>query len=194
MISVDGKLEELRAFLGAIPGAAERATASALNAAAEDGRAAAVRRILSRYAAKPGDVAAMITIRKATATQPAIEIRSRSRALSAGYFPHTPSAPGTGGPGRPPLTAEILRGSPKAIPGAFVANLSSGPRIMHRTGGKTARGKQAIASVYTVPLGAMLATSSVREAVEADTLAALDGHLEAAVARELDRAAREAGA
>lgn len=194
MITAADRIEHLERFLAGVPGAARRAAAWAMNRALDEARAAAVAKITSRYAVRAGDVAAMITTSRATEAEPSIVVRSRSGSLSLGYFPHTPTSPGTGGPGRPLLRAEVLRGAPRDVPGAFVANLQSGPRVMHRTGGTTSRGKAAIATVYTVPLGSMLGVQSVREAVEAEALAALDRQIGPAIDRELKRAETAGGA
>ncbi|MEK0431302.1 MAG: hypothetical protein RL139_1106, partial [Gemmatimonadota bacterium] len=64
------------------------------------------------------------------------------------------------------------------------AELNSGRRIMIRTGRKTASGKSAMRSLYTVPLAVMLGVENVREAVEARAVEVLDQRL----GHEIDRA------
>lgn len=177
-------LERAADFLRTIPGATEKASARALNAAAAAGREAAVRAIADRYAVHAGDVREKISLRAAAPSRLEAEVVGRSGTLPLGYFPHTPSAPGTGGPGRPPLRAEILRGQQRTIGGAFVAPIGGKPRIMIRTGGKTATGKAAIKALAAVPMARMLAAPSVVEAVEQRAIAALDAELD----KQIDRA------
>lgn len=177
-------LERARDFLVTIPGAAEKAVARALNRAASVGRDEAIKAIDARYAVRPSDVRDKITTKAATPNNLVISIVARSGPLALGYFPHTPIESGTGGRGKPVLRAEVIRGQEKDVPGAFVAPINGKPRIMIRTGGKTATGKAAIKSVSTVPIASMLGAESVQEAVETRALAVFDQHLD----REIDRA------
>jgi hypothetical protein len=188
VISVAEQLGRAERYLGTLPGAAERAMARALNQAGQVGRAAAVPAITGIYAAKASDVREMLAVSKATPDELEVTIRARSRSLTLGYFPHTPTAPGTGGPGQPALTAEIRKGSVKAVAGAFVANLNSGPRVMVRTGGKTGSGKAAIRGLFSVPLATMLANQAVRDQVEVAVVAELDRRLDPEIDRELAKA------
>ncbi len=178
------QLERAQAMLAAFPGAAEKALAAALNRAAKLGREAAVEAIDKRYAVRPSDVRETITIKTATPDALSISIVSRSGPLSLGYFPHAPVVAGTGGRGKPVLRAEVIRGQEKSVPGAFVATINGKPRIMIRTGGKSASGRSAIKSVPAVPIATMLGAKSVREVVEARAMAVLDEQLD----REIDRA------
>jgi hypothetical protein len=167
--------------------AAEEATARALNGAIAAARRHAVATITARYAASESDVEGMLSVSRASATKLDVKIVARSRALSVGYFPHAPQSPGSGGRGKPSLRAEIRRGAPKEIEGAFVARLNSGLRVMRRTGGKTSTGKDKIASVYTIPLAEMMGVASVRAAIEEHALATLDQRLD----REIDARLKE---
>lgn len=175
-------------FLGTIEGAAERATARALNRAAVAGREAAIRSIDARYAVQPSDVRDKVALVQASPASLSVQVVAKSPALSLGYFPHTPTAPGTGGPGRPALRAEVMRGQQRAIPGAFVAAINGKPRIMIRTGGTTRTGRSQIKSLFGPPIAVMLGADSVREAVEARAHAVLDEQLGAEIDRELGRA------
>jgi hypothetical protein len=183
-ISVDKGLERAQAFLGTIPRATEQATARALNKAAAAARNAAVEAITERYAVRAADVREKITLSTATADKLGVEVVARSGSLALGYFPHSPTEIGSGGPGRPVLRAEILRGQERSIAGAFVAPINGKSRIMIRTGGTSKTGRTQIRSVYTVPLANMLGAASVRDAVEDRAAAVLDEQLE----REIDRA------
>lgn len=186
-ITVDKGFERAQAFLGAIPKAAEKATARALNKAAAAARDSAVDAITDRYAVRAADVREKITLTTATPDKLGVEVKARSNSLALGYFPHTPGEIGTGGPGRPVLRAEILRGGERSIAGAFLAPINGKPRIMIRTGGTTKTGRTQIKSVYTVPMASMLGASSVRDAVEDRAAEVLDEQLE----REIDRALKE---
>jgi hypothetical protein len=146
----------------AIPGAAEKAAARALNAAAA-GREAAVTAIVERYAvqrrrhpredhADDGDAGQALGVGWS---------RGRARSRSATSRTRR-STIGTGGPGTPVLRAEVLRGQERAIGGAFIAPINGKPRIMIRTGGTTKTGRTQIKSVYTVPIASMLGAESVR--------------------------------
>jgi hypothetical protein len=177
-------LERARDFLATIPGAAEKAVAAALNRAAAIGRDEAVSAIDKRYAVRPSDVREKITLRTATPNSLVISVIARSGPLALGYFPHSPIEAGTGGRGKPVLRAEVIRGQEKNVLGAFVATINGKPRIMIRTGGKTASNKSAIKSVSTVPIASMLGAPSVQQAVETRALAVFDAQLD----REIDRA------
>ena len=177
MIAVEKQLQHVRDFLASIPGAADKAMARALNKAAAAGRESAVRAITDRYAVQAGDVREKITVSAATPEQLSVSVEAKSPSLALGYFPHTPDQPGTGGPGRPVLRAEVLRGQERDVPGAFVAMINGQPRIMTRSG-------KSIRSVYSVPIANMLGADSVRAAVEARALAVIDEQLD----REIDRA------
>lgn len=189
MIAAEAQLERAERMLGGMPGAAAKAMARALNRAAVAGRQAAVTAITERYAAKAADVREKISLTDATPDQLGVSVIARSPALSLGYFPHSPTRPGTGGRGKPTLRAEVLRGSKKPVAGAFVATINGQPRIMIRTGAKTAAGKAAIKSVYSTPIAVMLGAESVREAVEARALDVLDDRLEHEITRALGEAA-----
>lgn len=189
MITAEAQMERAEALLAELPGAAARAMARALNRAAVAGRQRAVQAITERYAVKASDVRAKITLTTATPEQLGVSVLARSPSLSLGYFPHKPTRSGTGGRGKPALTAEVLRGNRKPFPGAFVATINGQPRIMVRTGGKTSGGKDAIRSVYTVPMAAMLGVASVREAVEQRALEVLDERVDHEIDQALARGA-----
>lgn len=181
------QLERARAFLGAIPGAAEKAAARALNKAAAAARETAVSSIVDRYAVKPSDIREKITISTAAPDRLGVEVKARSGSLALGYFPHTPLVIGTGGPGKPILHAEVLRGQEKSIADAFVAPINGKPRIMIRTGGTSKTGRTQMKSVYTVPFASMLGAASVVDAVEDKAAAVLDEQLGKEIDRELGR-------
>jgi hypothetical protein len=184
VITADAQTDRVEEALRELPGAAARAMARALNRAAVAGRQAAVTAIGERYAVKANDVRSKITLSTATPDKLEVRVEAKSPALALGYFPHSPARPGTGGPGRPILRAEVRRGSSKPFPGAFITTINGKPRVMLRTGGKTATGKQAIASVYSVPIAVMLGADSVRDAVEQRALEVLDERID----HEIDRA------
>lgn len=187
--SIEQQLDKARAFLGAIPRAAEKAVAHALNKAAAEGRDVAVNAIVERYAVSAGDVREKITIKTATPDKLGVEIVSRSPSLALGYFPHSPVTIGTGGPGQPLLRAEVLRGREKSIAGAFVATINGQPRIMIRTGAATKTGRTQIKSVYTVPMASMLGASVVRDAIDDRAAQILDAQLDKEIDRALGKAA-----
>lgn len=170
-----------------MPDAADKAIARALNKAASAGRETAIEAIVDRYNVQAGDIREKIKLSTATLDKLGVAVVARSGALSLGYFPHSPVDIGTGGPGRPNLRAEVIRGQEKEIPGAFVATINGKPRIMFRTGGTTKAGRTQIRSVYTVPMASMLGASSVRAAVEERAAAVLDTQLD----KEIDRALKE---
>ena len=183
MVSFDRQLERASSFLAAIPAATERAAARALNRAAAAARDQAVDSIVERYAVNPSDIRGRITQENARPESLGATITARSGSLALGYFPHIPSEVGTGGPGRPVLRAEILRGQEKSIPGAFVATINGRPRIMIHTGGTS----RSMRSVYTVPFASMLGASSVVDAVEDRAAAVLDEQLGREIDRELKK-------
>jgi hypothetical protein len=187
VITAEAQMDRATAALAELPGAAERAMARALNAAAASGRQAAVKAITGRYAVRAGDVREKISLSTATPESLAVMVRAKSPALALGYFPHAPTRPGTGGRGKPPLRAEVLRGREKAVAGAFIATINGKPRVMLRTGARTAAGRGAIASVYSVPIAEMLGAPSVREAVEQRALEVLDERVDHEIDRELGR-------
>lgn len=184
---VEAQLERARTYLAAIPGAAERAAARALNKAAAAGREAAVTAIVDRYAVNAGDIRSKITLGTATPGSLGVAVIARSGSLALGYFPHSPVVTGTGGPGKPTLHAEVLRGQSKSVGGAFVATINGKPRIMIRTGGKTKAGRTQIKSVYTVPFASMMGASTVVDAVEDRAAAVLDEQLGREIDRELGK-------
>jgi hypothetical protein len=186
---VEKQLERAQAFLAAISGAAEKAMASALNRAAAAGRESAIAAIGERYAVRASDVRERVTVTTATAERLGVSVVARSGPLSLTYFPHSPNVAGTGGRGRPVLRAEVVRGQEKDVPGAFIAPINGKPRIMIRTGSRTASGRSAIKSLAAVPIGSMLGASSVRAAVEERAVAVLDRELD----REIDKALGRAG-
>lgn len=185
---VEAQLERARAYLGSIAGAAERAAARALNKAAAAARETAVTSIVDRYSVAPSDIRERITLRTATPEQLGVEVRARSVSLALGYFPHSPTQVGTGGPGKTILRAEVLRGAERSIAGAFIAPIGGKPRIMYRTGGTTKTGRTQIRSLYTVPFASMLGASSVRDAVEDRAAEVLDAQLGKEIDRELGKA------
>lgn len=188
MITVDATgIDAAEEALAAFPGAVERAVVRALNRASLAGRTAAVKGSAERYAVRQRDVRERISIAPATRDELEITIKSTSGSISMTRFPHTPTAAGTGGPGRRPLRVEIKRGGKVPVRGAFIAPLNSGLRIMIRTGQRTASGKAAIASLYTVPIGIMMGASVVRAGVEERALEVFDQRL----AHEVDRAMEE---
>lgn len=184
MSRAEDAIERTADFLRAIPGAAEKASAAALNRAVVAGREQAIESILGRYAAKGSDVRTAITTRPARKEDLSADVIAKSGSLSLGYFPHTPISIGTGGPGKPPLTVEILRGSVRTIPGAFVAPINGKPRIMIRTGGTTKTGRTQIKSVPAVPIAVMMGNEGVRDAVERRAVDVLDEQL----GKQIDKA------
>jgi hypothetical protein len=181
---VHKQLERAQDFLRAIPGAADKAIAATLNRAATAGRETAIDAIGERYVVHAGDVRERITTTPARPDALSASVVARSGPLALAYFPHSPVAAGTGGAGKPVLRAEVIRGQQRAVPGAFVAPINGRPRIMIRTGGKTRTGRSAIKTVSTVPIANMLGAESVRQAVEASTVAIFEQNLD----REIDRA------
>lgn len=187
-IAQDG-YERALDFLGTIDGAAERATSRAINRAAAAGREAAILSIDTRYAVRPSDVRDKVRLTNATPASLAAQVIAKSGSLSLGYFPHNPTAAGTGGPGRPALTVEVIRGEQRAVVGAFIANINGKPRIMIRTGGTTKTGRTQIKSVYGPPIAVMMGAESVRQAVEDKAQAVLDQQLGVEIDRELGKVA-----
>jgi Prophage minor tail protein Z (GPZ) len=184
---VEAQLERARAYLDSIPGAAERAAARALNRAAAAGRETAVSAIVDRYAVQPSDIRNRITLSTASPDKLGVAVVARSGSLALGYFPHWPETIGTGGPNRPILQAEVLRGQNRSIAGAFIAPINGKPRIMIRTGGTTRTGRTQIKSVYTVPFASMLGTELVHKAVEDRAAEVLEEQLGREIDRELGR-------
>lgn len=185
---VEAQLERARTFLSGISGAAERAAARALNKAAAAGREVAVSAIGDRYAVKDSDIRPKITLTTASPESLGVAVVARSGSLALGYFPHSPSAAGTGGPGKPILHAEVRRGQERGVGGVFVAPINGKPRIMIRTGGTTKTGRTQIKSVYTVPFASMLGNTSIVDTVEDRAAAVLDEQLGREIDRELGKA------
>lgn len=183
------QFERAKQFLGSIPGAAERAMARALNAAVKAASEEALTKIAERYAVKRDDVEARFAQEMARPAKLSATLRAKSPALPLHYFPHTPTAPGTGGRGKGPLSVTIRAGSPQTMGSAFIAQLGVKPRIVIRTGQKTASGKDQLKVLYSTPIAVMLGVPSVRLAVEERALEVLDDKLTAEIDRELARAA-----
>lgn len=182
-------LDKAALYLAGIPGAAERATSRALNAAGVALRDEALVAITERYAVPRSDVTTGFSLVAASPTKLESLAMLRSGAVAVDHYPHAPTAGGTGGTGRPILTAEIRRGSSKAIAGAFVAMLSGGnPHVVIRTGEKTATGKDRLRRLYTMPVGAMLGVEAVRDRAEDRALAVLEERIGPEIDRELARA------
>lgn len=178
MITATVHLERAQGLLGSLTGAAEKAMAHALNRAAVAGRQQAVKSIGERYAVNPADVRERITLSSATPDRLEVAVVARSGPLPLTYFPHTPFVSGTGGRGRAPLAAIVLKSRGfRDVKGAFVAPVGGKDRIVFRTGAKTRTGKDAIKVVPAVPIATMLGVDSVREAVEQRAVAVLDQHL-----------------
>ncbi len=188
-LSTAAQLERAKQFLGSIPGAAERAMARALNAAVKAASEEALTKIAERYAVKRDDVEARFAQEMARPAKLSATLRAKSPALPLHYFPHTPTAPGTGGRGKGPLSVTIRAGSPQTMGSAFIAQLGVKPRIVIRTGQKTASGKDQLKVLYSTPIAVMLGVPSVRLAVEERALEVLDDKLTAEIDRELGRAA-----
>lgn len=188
IVAATDQLERAQRFLGAIPGATERAMSRALNRAITSARAASIEAITERYELKPSDLRDALTLRTASPSDLQVSITARSGSMPLHYFPHAPTQPGTGGPGKPALTATVIRAQTKPVPGAFVAQIGGKPRIVTRTGAKTKSGKQGLRVLYTVPIGDMLGVESVRIAVEAKAVEVLDQRLEHEIDRELQKA------
>lgn len=191
MITADARqMERAARALQHLPGAVERATARALNRAAIAGRARGIEAMRERYAVSANDARDKITLTMATTERLEVEVRAKSPALSLGYFPHAPTRAGTGGRGRPQLTAEILRGQRREVRDergpVFVAMINGRPRVMRRLPGKTTTGKARMESVYSVPIALMLGAASVREAVERRALQMFDARIDHEIARELE--------
>ena len=119
-VDFDRQLERASTFLAAIPAATERAAARALNRAAAAARDQAVTSIVERYAVNASDIRGKITQAMASTDRLTATLNARSGSLALGYFPHTPTEIGTGGPGRPNLRAEVLRGQERSIGGASI--------------------------------------------------------------------------
>lgn len=183
------QLERAERYLASIPGAAERAMAAALNDAAAAGRSEAARVIAERYVVRPSDAFETMRVERARPAALEAAVIARSPSLTLTYFPHAPAASGTGGPGKPVLRAEVRRGGEKPVAGAFMATLGGKPRIVVRTGEKSARGRDALRTLFTVPLGEMLGVEAVREPAEVRALEVLDERLTAGIDRELKGAA-----
>ncbi len=183
------QLARAQQYLGAFPGAVERAMVRALNHALAAAREQAITVITERYAIKASDLRVAMSIQPAKHDKLGVVLKVRSGSMPMHYFPHAPTQPGTGGPGKPALTATVLRGSTKTVKGAFVAKLGVKPRIVTRTGGVTATGKSELKVLYTTPIGVMLGVESVQASVEAAALETLDKRLTNEIDRELERVA-----
>lgn len=188
MSDAETTLRRAADFLAAVPKAAEKASARALTRAAAAGREQAISGILDRYAAKASDVRAALSTVPARPEHLAAQVLARSGSLPLGYFPHTPTGIGTGGRGRPSLQVEVLRGSVRDVPGAFVAPINGKPRIMIRTGGTTKTGRTQIRQVPAVPIAVMMNHETVRDAVAHRALDVLEIEL----AKQIDSALGEA--
>ena len=189
MSGFDDTMARAEAFLASLPGAADKAVAASLNKAAKAAREEGVKAIADRYAAAAGDVRERTTTVDASSSSLSAAVKSVSPSLQLGYFPHSPIQIGTGGPGRPQLRAEVLRGQERDVPGAFVAPIGGKPRIMIRTGGITSSGKSAIKPVFGPPIAVMLGVEQVREKVERIAIETFDAQID----KQIDAALKKAG-
>ena len=114
-----------------IPGASRRALVNALNRAVTAAVGEAERRIGEEYGADMVDAYYdSIQITKAHKERLIANIRSRRGATKLDEFPHSPTKPGTGGRGKPPMTATVRKsGGPSNIPGAFIIPTEPGGNI-----------------------------------------------------------------
>lgn len=182
------QLARAERYLGAIPGAAQRALSRAMNAAIKAAADEAVVSIHDRYTTAEKDVRARLELQASKPSALTATLLARSPALPLHYFPHTPKKPGTGGRGKPRLVVEVLRGQPKTMASAFIAKLGVKPRIVVRTGEKTASGKDALKVLFSVPVPEQLGVAPVRLAVEERAMDMLDEKLGAEIDRELGKA------
>ncbi len=182
------QLAHAQRFLGAIPGAAERAMAKAMNAAIKGARLEALDKIADRYEVDGADVRARLTTQLARVSSLSAVLKAKSPGLPLTYFPHDPDQPGTGGRGKPPLSATVLRGQTKPVRGAFVAKLGTKARVVERLGHKTSTGKDALRVIPSVPIAVMLGVQNVALAVEERALQLLDENLSREIDRELEAA------
>lgn len=183
------QLARAEKFLGAIPGAAERALSRAMNAAIKSAAEEAVVKIRDRYNTAEKDVRSRLDLQSAKPSALTATLLARSPSLPLHYFTHAPTRPGTGGRGKPRLVVEVLRGEPKTMASAFIAKLGIKPRIVVRTGKKTASGKSELKVLFSVPIPEQLGVAPVRLAVEERAMEMLDEKLGVEIDRELGRAA-----
>ena len=183
------QLARAERFLGAIPGAAERALARAMNAAIKAAAEEAVVRVRDRYNTAERDVRSRLDVLSAKPSNLTATLLARSPSLPLHYFPHSPKKGGTGGKGRPALVVEVLRGQTKNVPGAFIAKLGTKSRIVTRTGQKTSSGKSGLKVLFSVPIPEQVGVVPVRLAVEERAVEMLDEHLTREIDRELERVA-----
>jgi hypothetical protein len=188
------QIERAQAMLAALPGAADKALARAINRAAEAARSEAVRGAVAEYNVQASRVRDTMSIRRASPDNLNASVHSRGSALPLSRFETTPSQPGTGGPGKATLRAAVKRGGgQKPMPGAFVARFGSGhTAVVERLGTKTKSSKPALGAKTasgTIPefvgpsVPSMLGSTTVSEGIEARAAEVLDARLD----HEIDR-------
>ena len=139
--------------------AATRAIRSAMARTIRTARAEATRAIVDRYSVSAGDVRAAIEAKSKPAENSIVgEIVGKGARIPLARFPHSPSSPGTGGRGRPPLYIEIVRGERKPIPGAFVMRSDGATRIAQRQ----SRARFPVRALSTIPIPMMLGVLAPR--------------------------------
>jgi hypothetical protein len=177
-------LKSAQEILRTLGDRAVKALVPAVNRAVKSARAEAGRAITERYAISSKEAKAQLEVDRATYSAPVGTLRARGETLKLTDFPHRPISPGTGGPGKPSLRAEIKRGQWKKIPGAFVAPIGGKNRVMARRG--KARG--AMFEMAALPVPTMF--GMVRERVEQYALEIFEQRLAHEIRRQIEKAAK----
>lgn len=129
-------LDQARALLAHIPGGVERATARAINRAANSLKTAAAKKIPEEYYVKSRDVKATLNVKRASAKRPTAELLSKGSRRPLSMFKTSPSnvpRKRLGGP----LRAWVKRKSnAQPLKAAFMAKLKGNTAVAERLTGK----------------------------------------------------------
>lgn len=169
-----------------IPGASRRALVNALNRAATGAKTEAVRAIAQEYPVLFATALQTLDITPARKDRLIATVHSRGPATKLDHFPHRPSAPGTGGPGKPVLRASIKRRRALSpVPGAFVIPTPGGTDIV------VWRSRQgSIRRVPALSVPYMLRDEDVYQHIERRAGELLEVRLAHEIARELEAGAK----
>ena len=119
------RMDVAQKVLGHIPEAVPKATASAINRAAEGGRTDAVKKAREIYVIPAGRVRETIDIRKAQPSNLLAMVLARGRPRALSYFRITPGKPTKRRP-KDGVHVQVKRGEGGTISKSFVAKMASG--------------------------------------------------------------------
>lgn len=182
MITLDaGQVARAEAVLRHIPGGAPKAIANALNRAAEGARTEAVRKVRERYLIRAKDVNETIRVRKASADDHRVIIRSTGTSMALSKFRITPSAPPSK-QRKNPIVVRVIKGGGGPVKGAFVARMASSHiGVFHRAG----RARLPLVERYGPSVPQMLGHESVTQYIKEQAADRVEKRLDHEIERML---------